>query len=59
MSEPTPDQKAIERLIEIMARLRAPDGCAWDREQTPSNLKAQMLEECYEVIDAIDSGSPE
>jgi MazG family protein len=49
--------QAMERLLGLMARLRAPDGCAWDREQTPATLKAQMLEECYEVIEAIDSGS--
>jgi MazG family protein len=48
---------AIDRLLAIMARLRAPDGCAWDREQTPATLKPQMLEECYEVMEAIDSGS--
>ena len=58
MSEPTPAAQAMDRLLEIMARLRAPDGCAWDREQTPATLKPQMLEECYEVIEAIDSGSP-
>jgi MazG family protein len=48
---------AMERVIELMARLRAPDGCPWDREQTPATLKPQMLEECYEVLEAIDSGS--
>ena len=53
----SPAALAVDRLLEIMARLRAPDGCAWDREQTPATLKPQMLEECYEVIDAIDSGS--
>jgi len=58
MSEPSPAAQAMDRLIEIMARLRAPDGCAWDREQTPVTLKTQMLEECYEVIEAIDSESP-
>jgi MazG family protein len=58
MSEPSPSAIAMERLLDIMARLRAPDGCAWDREQTPTSLKPQMLEECYEVIEAIDSGSP-
>ncbi len=57
MSEPTPASQAIDRLLELMHRLRAPDGCAWDREQTPVTLKPQMLEECYEVIEAIDSGS--
>ena len=59
MSDPTPASQAMDRLLDIMARLRAPDGCAWDREQTPATLKPQMLEECYEVIEAIDSGSPE
>ena len=48
----------MNRLLDIMARLRAPDGCAWDREQTPATLKPQMLEECYEVIEAIDTGLP-
>ena len=57
MNEPTSNAQAIERLIEIMARLRAPDGCAWDREQTPATLKPQLIEECYEVLEAIDSGS--
>jgi MazG family protein len=48
---------SIEKVIDLMARLRAPGGCPWDREQTPSTLKPQMLEECYEVMEAIDSGS--
>jgi MazG family protein len=59
MNEPTPDAKAMDRLLDLMSRLRAPGGCAWDREQTPATLKPQMLEECYEVIEAIDSGSPD
>ena len=59
MSDPTPSAQAMDRLLDLMARLRAPDGCAWDREQTPATLKPQMLEECYEVIEAIDAGSPE
>jgi MazG family protein len=50
--------QAMDRLIGLMARLRAPDGCPWDREQTPATLKPQLLEECYEVLEAIDSGSP-
>ena len=48
---------ALEKVIDLMARLRAPDGCPWDREQTPQSLKPQMLEEIYEVLEAIDSGS--
>jgi MazG family protein len=54
---PSPAARAMERLLDLMARLRAPDGCAWDREQTLATLKPQLLEEVYEVIDAIDSGS--
>ena len=41
----------------IMARLRSEDGCPWDREQTHESLKVHLLEEAYEVIDAIDAGS--
>ncbi len=47
---------SVARLREICARLRAPDGCAWDREQTHASLKSALVEECYEVIDAIDAG---
>ena len=57
MNEFTSSAKAMERLLDLMAQLRAPNGCAWDREQTPATLKPQMLEECYEVMEAIDSGS--
>jgi MazG family protein len=42
------------RLVEIVARLRAPDGCPWDREQTIDTLKRYVLEETYEVLEAID-----
>lgn len=59
MSEPSSSARAIDRLLDLMARLRAPGGCPWDREQTPATLKPQMLEECYEVLEAIDSGSAE
>jgi MazG family protein len=48
----------FERLVEIMRRLRAPDGCPWDREQTPASLRPFVLEETYEVLEAIESGSP-
>jgi len=57
-AEISPAARAIDRLLDLMARLRAPDGCAWDRGQTPATLKPQMIEEVYEVIEAIDSGSP-
>lgn len=42
------------RLVGIMARLRAPDGCPWDREQTLDTLKKYVLEETYELLDALD-----
>lgn len=44
----------FQRLVEIMARLRAPGGCPWDREQTFQSIKKYTLEETYEVLDAID-----
>lgn len=48
--------KPIEKLLWVMQRLRAPDGCAWDREQDHRTLKAYLLEETHEVLEAIDSG---
>jgi MazG family protein len=55
---PLPEQRgeAYVRLVEIMQRLLAPDGCPWDREQSPTTLRRYVLEEACEVIDAIDSG---
>ena len=50
---------AFERLVEIVARLRAPDGCPWDREQTLETLRPFVLEETYEVLEAIDEGNLE
>jgi MazG family protein len=44
----------IDRLKQIVERLRSPDGCPWDREQTHESLKPHLIEECYELIDAID-----
>lgn len=49
-------QKSIDRLLGVMARLRAPDGCPWDREQTIDSLRGNLIEETYEVVDAMDSG---
>lgn len=45
----------FERAVEIMARLRAPGGCPWDREQTFDSIKPYTLEETYEVLEAIDN----
>ncbi len=49
---PTP----VDRLRNIVAQLRSPEGCPWDREQTHQSLKSHLIEECYELIDAIDAG---
>jgi len=48
----------FQTLMDIVARLRAPGGCPWDREQTHESLKRNLLEESYEVIEAIDQGNP-
>ena len=47
---------AFTKLVDIMARLRAPDGCPWDREQTLESLARYVLEEAAEVVDAIERG---
>jgi MazG family protein len=55
----TPDRSAgdaFQRLVDIMARLRGPGGCPWDHEQTLESLRQFVLEEAYEVLDAIDRG---
>lgn len=49
----------INKLLEIIRTLRAPDGCPWDREQTPQSVKKYLLEETCELLDAIDSGNPD
>ena len=51
------DIERLAALVEVVRRLRAPDGCPWDREQTPASLRATMLEEAYEVLEAIDENS--
>ena len=48
----------FQNLVALMARLRGPDGCPWDRKQTPASLKPFLVEECYEVIDALDEDDP-
>ena len=50
--------KAFESLVALQARLRAPKGCPWDREQTHDSLRTYLVEETYEVLDALDSGDP-
>jgi len=48
----------FSKLVNLMATLRGPAGCPWDREQTHESLKPFLIEECYEVIDALDVGTP-
>jgi tetrapyrrole methylase family protein/MazG family protein len=49
----------FEELVDIVSKLRGPDGCPWDREQTRESLKPFLVEEFYEVIDALDEDDPE
>jgi MazG family protein len=50
---------AFARLVSLIARLRAPGGCPWDREQTHASLKPLAIEEAYELVEAIDEGKDE
>jgi tetrapyrrole methylase family protein/MazG family protein len=50
------DLSKFDALVEIIARLRAPDGCPWDREQTHTSLRKEFLSECYEALEALDEG---
>lgn len=49
-------ENQFDRAMGIMRRLRAPGGCPWDAEQTHASLKRYLIEECYEVVEAIDKG---
>jgi len=55
----TTDNTGFEELLTLMKRLRGPGGCPWDAEQTHESLTRYLLEETYEVIEAIDAKSPE
>jgi tetrapyrrole methylase family protein/MazG family protein len=55
-SNEKPYSPGIEAIFEVVARLRAPGGCPWDREQTHESLRPYLLEETYELLEAIDSG---
>jgi tetrapyrrole methylase family protein/MazG family protein len=48
----------LARLMEIVSALRSPSGCLWDREQNKQDIARYLLEEAYEVVDAIENGSP-
>jgi tetrapyrrole methylase family protein/MazG family protein len=57
MASPETGQRFVE-LLTVMARLRGPGGCPWDREQTPASLRPFLVEETYEVLEALDTGDP-
>ncbi|HEX7974122.1 MAG TPA: MazG family protein, partial [Anaerolineales bacterium] len=56
---PLPKETSFEAFQEIIAHLRAPNGCPWDREQTHQSLRPDLLEETYEVLDALDRDDPQ
>ncbi len=51
------DLSQFTALVDIITRLRAPDGCPWDKQQTHASLRKNLLEECYEVLEALDEGN--
>lgn len=61
MSQPKdePALRALQSLLETMRTLRSPEGCEWDRQQSPGSLRKYILEEAYEVVDALDRGQTE
>jgi tetrapyrrole methylase family protein/MazG family protein len=59
MNDKDEQNEGFQHLVDLMATLRGPNGCPWDRKQTPGSLKPFLVEECYEVVDALEDGSPE
>jgi tetrapyrrole methylase family protein/MazG family protein len=59
MSDKEAAGRKFDELVALIARLRAPGGCPWDREQTHRSLKPMMIEEAYEAVEAIDVGTDE
>jgi MazG family protein len=53
------EAEALQRLLELVRRLRGVGGCPWDREQTPDSIKGYVLEEAYELVEAIERGEPD
>jgi XTP/dITP diphosphohydrolase len=54
---PTGPNPQLDELVSVLTRLRAPGGCAWDREQTHESLVQHLIEETYELVEAIESGN--
>lgn len=59
MSKSTPDSDGITQLLEVMAKLRGEQGCPWDREQNHATLVPYLIEEAYELVEAIEAGGDE
>src|SRR2546422_4331447 len=57
--DPFADLASLDTVMRIAEKLRAPDGCPWDREQTHASLRPHLLEEAYETLAALDSGDPD
>lgn len=55
-TEPSTPDYALHRLDDVIAHLIGPDGCPWDKEQTPATLAEYLIEECFELVDAVRSG---
>lgn len=49
---------SMEGFLDIIRKLRSPEGCIWDRQQTHESIRREFLEECYEAVEAIDAGDP-
>ena len=58
-STPTPPNPKLDELVAVLAKLRAPGGCAWDADQTHASLVRYLTEETHELIDAIEAGTRE
>ncbi len=59
MGQTVATDRALSRLVDLVKTLRSDTGCPWDRAQTPGKIKVHLIEEAYEVLDALESGSDE
>lgn len=59
MTEATDDQKELQELTALIKKLRSPDGCPWDRRQKPHDIGKYVLDEAYEVVDALATKDPQ
>src|SRR5450759_921049 len=58
MNEAIEAQKELQELITLIKKLRAPEGCPWDRKQKPQDIRKYVLDEAYEVADALETKDP-